>query len=358
MDLQVILPDNIDDPQSPSGGNRYDRELCSGLVTQGWRVHEHPAYGAWPRPTTADLAALNAILAGVPDDAPVLVDGLIASCAPTVLTTHAYRLRLVLLVHMPFGDTDPSARRPEAAALRTARAIVATGEWTRRHLTALYDLPTDRVRVATPGVAPAELSTGPEASFLCVGVVAPHKGHDVLVEALAQVADLPWTCVCAGAIDRDAPFVETLGARIEEYHIGNRLRLEGPRVGAELDGLYAGAGLLVHPSRGETYGMVAAEALARGIPVLATTAKGLPEAVGRAPDGAVPGFLIPPDDPAALAAALRNWLTDPPLRARLRAAARARRDTLTDWSVTTRQVSDTLRNLPANPIGDDYSVTH
>ena len=54
--------------------------------------------------------------------------------------------------------------------------------------------------------------------------------------------------------------------------------------------------------------MVVTEALARGIPVLATAVGGLPEALGRAPDGSLPGLLVPPDDPAALAGALRRWL--------------------------------------------------
>ena len=72
--------------------------------------------------------------------------------------------------------------------------------------------------------------------------------------------------------------------------------------------------------------MVVTEALARGIPVLATAVGGLPEALGRAPDGSLPGLLVPPDDPAALAAALRRWLSDADLRDRLgRRAAAARR---------------------------------
>ena len=65
------------------------------------------------------------------------------------------------------------------------------------------------------------------------------------------------------------------------------------------------------PSRAETYGMVVTEALARGIPVLASDAGGLPETLGRDPDGRVPGLLVPPGDAAALAAALRGWLDDP-----------------------------------------------
>ena len=65
--------------------------------------------------------------------------------------------------------------------------------------------------------------------------------------------------------------------------------------------------------------MVATEALARGIPVLAVRVGGLPVALGHAPDGSVPGLLVEPDE---LAGALRRWLTDADLRERLRRSAR------------------------------------
>ncbi len=71
----------------------------------------------------------------------------------------------------------------------------------------------------------------------------------------------------------------------------------------------------------------------------------LPEALGRTPDGDLPGLLVPPDDPAALAGALSWWLGDDELRARLRRAALARRDTLTDWPVTTTLLAGVLKEV-------------
>ena len=104
------------------------------------------------------------------------------------------------------------------------------------------------------------------------------------------------------------------------------MRFTGPRTGADLAAAYAAADVLVLASRGETYGMVVTEALARGLPVIATAVGGLPEALGRGPGGDLPGLLVPPDDPAALAAALRRWLGEPDLRQRLRQSAAERRD--------------------------------
>jgi glycosyltransferase involved in cell wall biosynthesis len=335
--VDVVLPNDIDDPGTPSGGNAYDRQVCDGLDAAGWTVREHPVYGRWPDPDAAARAGLARVLAALPDGAVVLIDGLVASAVPDLLRPQAGRLRLVVLVHMPLGGAA------EAQALAAARAVVTTSAWTRRQLLD-RGLPADRVHVATPGVDPAPVAAGSAAGgdLLCVAAVTPHKGHDLLAEALARVADLPWTCVCVGSLDRDPDFVERLRRQLDADGLAGRVRLAGPRTGADLGAAYAGADLLVLASRGETYGMVVTEALARGVPALATAADGLPEALGRAPDGSLPGLLVEPDNPAALAGALRRWLTEPDLRRRLRGAARARRTTLTGWPTTAALVSTVL----------------
>ena len=121
-----------------------------------------------------------------------------------------------------------------------------------------------------------------------------------------------------------------------------RVRFSGPQAGAELAGSYGTADVLVLPSRAETYGMVVAEALARGLPVVAADVGGVPEALGHGADGTRPGLLVPPDDPPALRSALRAWLEDAGLRGRLRRAARERRESLAGWSATTSALADVL----------------
>ncbi len=152
-----------------------------------------------------------------------------------------------------------------------------------------------------------------------------------------------------GALRDNPDHVSQLHKMTENLALGDRVRFSGPQVGAELEARYAAADLLVLASYAETYGMVVTEALARGIPVLATAVDGVPEALGRAPDGGLPGLLVPSDDPAALPAALRRWLTDAELRQRLKIAARDRRAMLEGWQMTTHRLAEVLERLRRAP---------
>jgi glycosyltransferase involved in cell wall biosynthesis len=336
----MIVPDGIDDPARPSGGNTFDRRVGGGLAAGGWAVHVHAVPGSWPRPDEASYAALAGAVRAIPDGATVLLDGLVGSPAPEVVVPEANRLRLVPLVHMPLGQADGGAREREGAVLSAATSVVTTSAWTRRFLVDLYALPGDRVHVAEPGVDDADLAPGTASggALLSVGAVIPGKGHDLLLDALAMLGELRWRCLCVGSLERDAAFAESLQRRALE----GRVRFAGAQTEAELSRSYAAADVLVLPSRAETYGMVVSEALARGLPVIAAAVGGVPEAVGHGADGARPGLLVSPDDPVALRDALRAWLADADLRRRLRRAARERRATLSRWSTTTSVVADVL----------------
>jgi glycosyltransferase involved in cell wall biosynthesis len=302
----------------------------------------------------ADLAR---VVAAIGAGETVLIDGLIASPAAAQLLPHARRIRMLVLLHMPLVTAtgthrDAGAVRSERAVIQAAAGVVVTSEWTRRQVLASFGLPASRVHVARPGAdqagAPAQPSPG---QLICVGVLGPQKGQDLLVEALAGLADRDWHCLLAGSPDRDPVFAGQLRSRIAQLGYDHRIQLSGVLTGAALSHAYRTAGLLVAPSRSETYGMAVTEALAHGVPVLAAEVGGLPEALGSAPDGTRPGQLIPPADPAALAAALGHWLGDERHRQRLRDAARQRRATLPSWEQTTREVADALtiagRSRPA-----------
>jgi glycosyltransferase involved in cell wall biosynthesis len=398
--LFVVLPASVDDPAAPSGGNRYDREVLRRLTaaspenpspvrstpaaerkrrapapssTDGpwptrFDVRERLVAGEWPRPGEPGRRALAEALGAAPDGSLVLLDGLVACGVPDLLEPHAARLRLVILVHLPLSDESgltpvdaAELRELESRALRLATAVVATSAPAARRVEELHGL--SGVHAVPPGVDPAPLAepspTG--GRLLNVASLTRRKGQDLLLTALSGLPDLGWSCTVAGAgrvptVDLPPPWTLHLGAgpdlpngwRSDRYgaRTGPRsVRFTGALGGAALDGAYANADLFVLPSRAETYGMVVTEALARGLPVVAADVGGVPEALGTAPDGGVPGRLIPPDDPEALATALRDWLTDPGLRDRWRSRARARRQTLTGWDETARRLAEVLDAL-------------
>jgi glycosyltransferase involved in cell wall biosynthesis len=347
--VHVVVPAGIDDPAHPSGGNAYDRRVCRGLQRLGWSVREHAVPGSWPQPDALAYAALAEVMGCMPDGSLVLIDGLLASTAPAVLVPEARRLGVVVLVHMPLGHrpADGAAdeiRRRERAVLEASVAVVTTSRWSRGRLLELYELAPERLHVAEPGVDPAEPADGTPAGgqLLCVASVAFEKGHDVLVEALLSIAELSWRCVCVGDLDRDPDFVADLRRRATAGGLGGRVDFPGPGAGSELARSYATADLLVLASRAETYGMVVTEALAHGLPVVASDVGGVAEALGRGGSGVRPGLLVTPESSQALAAALRSWLGEVELRHRLRRAARERRKSLPAWSTTTAALAGVL----------------
>lgn len=339
-EVHVVVPDGIDDPLRPSGGNVYDRRVCTGLRALGWTVREHEVVGSWrdADPDGAGRSRLASVLARIPDGATVLIDGLIACVTPQVLRADAGRLRLVALVHMTRGGSA------EREALRAAAVIVVTSTWTKHQLTDRHGLSPDHIRVVLPGVDPVcPVAGGPYGdSLLSVGAVTPVKGQDVLIDALMGLRDQRWRSTVVGALDVDPSFAGTVRRRCVDAGLSGRVRFTGALAGQALAAAYAQADLLVLPSRAETFGMVLTEALARGLPAVATEVGGVPEALGRTPDGRLPGMLVAPEDPVALAGALRVWLIDPDAREEWRAAARARRLTLTGWSRTVQQIAGVL----------------
>ncbi|WP_091328901.1 glycosyltransferase family 4 protein [Geodermatophilus ruber] len=349
--VHVVVPEGIDDPTRPSGGNRYDRRICDGLAARGWDVRELPVSGSWPAPDTAALSALARALSGLPDDGLVVVDGLIASCAPTVLVPQASRLRLVVLVHMPLGDRDGAAVA-ERAVLTRARAVLATSRWTRRWLLDRYCLPPGAVHVAQPGVDlldPSPASPG-GGRLLCVAALVPQKGQHLLLEALAGITGPAWCCTLVGSPHSDPPFAARLRQLAGTLGIADRVRFAGSCPPDQVGRAYQSADLLVLPSCAETYGMAVTEALAAGVPVLATAVGGVPEALGET-DVGLPGLLVAPGDRPALTAALSAWLTTPDLRHRLTGAALRRRSTLRGWGAASERVAAVLSAVREEPSG-------
>jgi len=353
--IDLLVPG---DPNTATGGYIYDRQILAGLAELGWRTAVHSLDDSFPRPTPAALRDARAVLAGIPSDSIVVIDGLALAGLERVLDTEAKRLRVVALVHHPLaletGIDGASARLLETAernALALVPRVIVTSQWTARALGA-YRVPIERIRVVEPGVdahargaAARAASAAPRSSadalnLLCVATLTPRKGHAVLFEALADLRDRRWHLTCAGSITRDPGTVAALEHQLERLALRARVSLLGDLDAGALEHQYERADVFVLASYLEGYGMALAEAVARGIPVVSTTAGAIPETVP-----AAASILVPPGDSRALAKALATLLDDPDTRARYAANARAARAALPTWRGAAEKFAAALDGL-------------
>lgn len=323
------------DPDRRTGGTIYDRRIMAGLTALGWSVMLQPLDDSFPTPTPAALTEAHDVLAGLPQGALAIIDGLALGAMPEVAAAYRDRLRLVGLVHHPLaletGLDEPQRQRlyvSEHEALRHVRHVIVTSPSTARAL-ADYGVTPERCAVVLPGVDPVPLATGSndgEWVWLCAASLTPRKGHAVLFRALARLQDRMWRLRCAGSNTHDPAFAADLRTLADQLGLSGRIEWLGELETAALDAAYQQADGFVLPSFHEGYGMVLAEALARGLPIISTTAGAIPDTVP--PDA---GLLVPPGDETALAKALLRCMDEPALRERLAAGARAARQTLPDW---------------------------
>ena len=320
--VELLVPSGFE--HRPSGGNVYDRRLRAGLLARGWEVLTH------------ELDPGDAVPGCDRGDGLLLVDSLVASwAAPTLLGAGA---RAVPLVHMLFGTPG------ERELLTAAPVVVTTSAWTRRRILADRDVDPRRVLVAVPGVdraAPGRPSVA-GGELLCVGTLTPSKGQHVLLDALARCTAADWSCTLVGSTDVDPDYVDQLHKAAADAGIADRISFAGALDRAELDEAYRAADLVVLPTLAESYGMVVTEALAHGVPVVASAVGGVPEALGEVA-GTHPGMLVRPGDPDALATALERWLGDAALRTWLRRTACQRIATLPRWEATAAAAAGALQ---------------
>jgi D-inositol-3-phosphate glycosyltransferase len=198
----------------------------------------------------------------------------------------------------------------------------------------------DRITVVHPGVdgilfhphGESADGTAGGASDRGYAVVAgrlqPLKGLDLAIEAVALVPEhLRPELVIAGDASADYDgYVDELRQLAARHGIADGVRFIGPRSRADLAGLFRDAKVVLVPSHSETFGLVALEAAASGVPVVAQGTGGLREAVLSGDTG----LIIESRDPQKWAEALTQVLGDPDLAGRLSAAARKRAELL-DW---------------------------
>lgn len=346
VSLTFAIPGDL---STPTGGYVYDRRVMELLPAHGVTPRVLALPGSFPFPAPADLATTRAALEGVAADEIILADGLAWGAFPPALAS-AIGAPAIALCHHPLGleaglspDQSRALIENERAMLARSAHVIVTSNATRATLVERFGVRAEAVTVAEPGVdraAPAQGSGSRTVHMIAVGSIVPRKGYDILVEALSQLKELDWRLNVVGALDRAPDAAAALRAQIAAAGLAERIAFTGAASDAQLAALYDGSDLFVSASRYEGYGMVLAEAMVRGLPIVSTTGGAAADTV---PDGAA--IKIPPEDARALALALRDAITDAPLRARLAAGALEASRHLPTWDQAAAAVAAAVRSV-------------
>jgi glycosyltransferase involved in cell wall biosynthesis len=345
--LVLVVPGPLD---TPTGGYVYDRRMVDGLRELGWHVEVCNLDGSFPLPTEGARAAAASALASIPRGITVLVDGLAGGAMPAVMEREAARLRLVSLVHHPLADetgiSDEDAAAFKASERRTvaaSRRVIVTSGTTATRVSTLFGVAHDRIAVVEPGVDRGRLSTGSRSTtleLLCVATISPRKGYSTLVRALAMIPDRSWHLTIVGSLDRHRPSVDHLREALHAAGLEQRVTLAGEADAATISTYYQRSDLFVLATEYEGYGMVVAEALAHGLPVVSTLVGAIPELVG-----SEAGVLVPVGDVQSLANAMARVLDSSDFRRRLADGAVRVRSRLHTWEAASKKMADVLTGV-------------
>lgn len=228
---------------------------------------------------------------------------------------------------------------------RGSDTLLAVSEWDRSRMIEVEHIPPEIIRILPNGiVSPAqsrnerdlrdELGISAQTRLIgAVGRLYPEKGYDDLVRAMALLkrdAPCPFQCVILGL----GPEEQRLQALIDEFDLTYEVRLVGRR--QDVPDVIRALDVAVLSSKNEGSPLAVMEYMAGAAAIVATAVGGVPELI----EDGVHGLLVPPCDPAALAAAVRRLLTDQPLASRLGAAARARQRANYDLNVVVGQLEE------------------
>lgn len=332
------------DINSCTGGYAYDRRLITGLSTLGFDVRLLQLSAQFPTPDNAALTEADAQISALPDGASLIIDGLAWGVMDDIANKHRQRLRLIALCHHPLmletglsPAQQQSLQHSEQIALQACTAVIVTSEQTRRLLINQFSIDALKIYVALPGTDHQEFAPciGNPPQLLTLATLTRRKGHDVLVEALAQIAHLPWHARFVGGDHFDPEWAQMLRNKISALGLCERIVCTGTVANVHNEFLRADAFVL--PSHFEGYGMAFAEALAFGLPIVATHTGAIPAVV---PSSA--GILVAPNDANALANALADLLSNTTKRSALQQGARTAALTLPQWDDTARVVARLL----------------
>lgn len=287
-------------PDPAGGGSRFNAGLAPALRALGHDV--------LLRHDAEDL----------PQGARPILDGLLLPRLEPALDRLVTLGAIVIVHHVSAAAGQDSeakevVRAIEQRTLPAFQHVIATSAPVAERLATAYGLAdTSILMPGAPDLPRVAGSGGPGCHILSAGVLTPRKGHDRLLCALARLTDLDWTLAIAGDAGRDPAHAGAVAATIEQLGLASRVTLLADPTDGALDAEWTRADLFALASSWEGYPASIAEALRRGVPVVAAAVGGVPALVPR-----TAGILYDPADAATFSKVLRRTIFDTALRAEL-----------------------------------------
>lgn len=331
------------DKDRRTGGFIYEARVLRELNEIGCTTAHLQLPDSFPDPSEADMHTALQMLYAVPENQPIILDGLVfGAIDPDGLAR--VRAPVIAMVHHPLGfETGlPKSRaafflQNETAALRQVDHVIVPSSETARVLCQDLGADPSRITVAPPGFDRPVVDRQPANPplILSVGLLAPRKGHDILLDALSRIKDLPWQAEIVGKT-HDPEYAAALNAQARTLDIASRICFAGELDQEALTARFNAASVFALATRYEGYGLVLNEAMMFGLPVITCRVGAVAATVGNA------AVLVPPDDPVSLAGALRRVIEEPLEAARLARLAVDRAATLPQWQDTAAIFSATI----------------
>jgi glycosyltransferase involved in cell wall biosynthesis len=281
MKLYFIIPGNI---HSLTGGYLYDMKMIRGLEEQGYDV---PIIGI-DEPLTC-LAAIEGYCRSqfikLPPGTCVVIDSLVLGLLHKLVREFSDRLNIVGLIHLPVTYNILSYKMKladyEINAMMDASSLIVTGRFMVQ-LLGDAGIPSEKITIVEPGTEryprkrtykklPTEL--------LCISNYSAIKAQHVLVQALEKIRHMDWSLNLYGNMQRDERYVASLRSYILRKNLEGRILLHDTIPHDQISAAFLQSDLFILPSLFESFGMVLAESLAHGIPVVTTVAGNIPYTV-------------------------------------------------------------------------------
>lgn len=345
MTIHFFVPDihSFPDPST------YAHKTINGLKRKGFTVKTYLLPGDFPFPSDESIRKYIQLVQSVPESEPVVFDAEAIASTPYVLKDISQHNPVICIVHVPLCiDPQYSAYQRtmitslEKESYSYVSLFAATSEFAVQQLRNI-GVEEEKIRLIIPGTSDAKQKVNyPVVPFrmLSVANLSRNRDHSILVRAFSSLKTKKWTLDCYGNFSSDMSYKANLQEMISRYGLDEKIKLHEVVSENELEEVYAHADLFVHPADFDAYGISLMEALAHGVPVVASTGGGILNTVP-----ADMGYFYKPGDVYGLGNIMEELFDNPGIYKKICTRASVYHTTAQSWEQSIQKFEEIVKGL-------------